>query len=998
MDGSIILFGKPDIYVQGTTRVVKRKKAKALLFYLAAQDKPCSREQLIDVFWPGMDLGVAAHNLSVHLHFLKDVVPGFIVTDQGYVMLANTVTVDVRQYEKILTGVNPTERMLEEAVALYTDEFLKGFLLADSIDFSEWQRTQTEYYKGLQTDACMKLAECLYDRNRLEDSRNYWNKVIELDPYNEYAYLRLMQLYDNMGNRMAAIMLYHHLKNLLQEEMGVSPTGQLEEYYTSLICQDSQKEGKLSISEYLRSYCPQILYLQIQSETEAIPFVGRKEELCKLEKLVSFQWLTLLNGQAGSGKTSLMVRFLKNRSELIFYIPCSAGTQDAPYQAFTVALRHLFDGQDGRKLEEYLKNHLGPIWVRSISLLIPEWGQEGQAGYLIEQRHIWEAIYQIFKCLTEQRHIFMLIDDIHWADIPFLGLIQYLLEKKNPSLICAATKREFENRPELEQSFCELTRKGMLKTLKLGGLSETDILLLSSECYEGDHRKFARWLQSISGGNAYIITEMLKHLKANRIQKEKIDDLMRGDWQRLNLLPESLMGFVDTKLNALSEMDKNIVRAATVVDGEVDLHLLQGILELTMPVLLDAMDHLTASGILFPLPNGTYAFYHMITRDYIYQSMDGNRRRFYHERAAQTLEKADWDAKESKWPLVAWHYERSENYMEYARCAMMAGDQMARLATYTEAIKFYEDAIRYLHGEDLLGAYGTLVDLYFYHIETGKAIEMCRRCVSQIPIWDCTGRREYYYAMMLLLKEDIGIEEITHGVGPYYVDVLTGSLQECLNFLKRAEEQIDSIQYKEIAIKTYFYEAIIYYKTGNLEVACRYLDRVLQMAEGEDAEAYYRIKFSSQLLMGCICLLKASDNEQYWIERAETYINAGYRRAIEGSAVQFIPHMKSMLGAIYMMKGKDKQAYTLFQEAMEIAEKSLNYFAQGIILRQISHLNRKEGKNEQAVLGLKRAWDIVAPLRALNFKLRLLDDLISVSSQKEKEAYCKIKQELLDSL
>ena len=99
-----------------------------------------------------------------------------------------------------------------------------------------------------------------------------------------------------------------------------------------------------------------------------------------------------------------------------------------------------------------------------------------------------------------------------------------------------------------------------------------------------------------------------------------------------------------------------------------------------------------------------------------------------------------------------------------------------------------------------------------------------------------------------------------------------------------------------------------------------------------------------------------------------------------------------------MMKGKDKQAYTLFQEAMEIAEKSLNYFAQGIILRQISHLNRKEGKNEQAVLGLKRAWDIVAPLRALNFKLRLLDDLISVSSQKEKEAYCKIKQELLDSL
>lgn len=998
MNDSIILFGKPDICVQGAVIAIKRKKAKALLFYLAAQEKPCSREQLIDIFWPGMDPGTAAHNLSVHLHYLKKVVPEFLVMDQGYVKLSEAVKVDVRIYERNLRASHPTVAMMEEAVTLYTDEFLKGFFLADAVGFSEWQQNRTEYYKGLQTDACIKLADHTYEEKQLEQSKVYWSKAIGMDPYNEYLYLRLMQLYEGMGNRMAAIMLYHRLKSLLLEDMGVLPTRELEEYYTSLICQDSERAVKFHISDYLRTYSPRMLYFQIQPGKEFMPFVGREGELCRLRKTVSFSWLTLLNGPAGSGKTRLMATYLKSRESMVFYIACSASMQDAPYQAFSVSLRHLLDSPGGERLEESLKSYLGPIWVRSLSLILPEWGQEGEAGYLIEQHHIWEAIYQIFKYLMEETEIFLLVDDIHWADMPLLGLIQYLLEKKNPRLICAATKRELESDSQSELFFYELTRKGMLKNIRLGKLRTEAISKLSRGLYQSENDKFVQWLQSISGGNAYIVTEMLKHLKASRIEEGDMEKLIRGETKQVNLLPESLMSFVDTKLKALSELDQTVAKAAAVMDGEVELYLLHGILEIPVPALLDAMDHLSACGIMFLMANGTYAFCHMITREYIYQSMDGNRRRFYHERAARTLEKLGQETKESQWPLIAWHYEQSENYREYARCAMMAGDRMARLATYSEAIKFYEDAIRYLHGEELLDACGMLVDFYFYHMETDRAIEMCRRCVTQIPIWDCTGRREYYYAMMLLLKDDMGIEEITHGMGPYYVDVLAGPLQECLDYLKTAEAQIDQVQYKEIAIKIFFYEAIIYYKTGNLDVACDYLEIVLKMAEGESKETYYRLKFSSQMVIGCICLNKSGEKEQYWIEEAEKYINAGYQRAIESSAIQFIPHMKSMLGAIHMMKGEHDKACILFYEALEIAEKSRNFFAQGIILRQISRIYRKEGDKEKAVQRLKQAWEIVDILHASNFKLRLLDDLISVSSEEENREYQIKKTELIRQL
>ncbi len=49
---SFLLLGTPQILEEGRAIHLPRRKNRALLFYLAAQDKPLTREHLLNFFFP----------------------------------------------------------------------------------------------------------------------------------------------------------------------------------------------------------------------------------------------------------------------------------------------------------------------------------------------------------------------------------------------------------------------------------------------------------------------------------------------------------------------------------------------------------------------------------------------------------------------------------------------------------------------------------------------------------------------------------------------------------------------------------------------------------------------------------------------------------------------------------------------------------------------------------------------------------------------------------
>lgn len=131
-----------------------RRKEQGLLAYLAVEaEQTHSRDSLVGLFWPELPLADARNNLRVALSCLKRYLGGSdlleitrntvacIPTDQFWLDVGHFLTC-IKDSEThahpSLSGCQPCQIALKQALALYRGEFLAGFFLEDCLAFEEW--------------------------------------------------------------------------------------------------------------------------------------------------------------------------------------------------------------------------------------------------------------------------------------------------------------------------------------------------------------------------------------------------------------------------------------------------------------------------------------------------------------------------------------------------------------------------------------------------------------------------------------------------------------------------------------------------------------------------------------------------------------------------------------------------------------------------------------------------------------------------------------------
>ena len=170
----VFLFGKPRIERDGVPVTVARRKALALLAYLAVTRQAHGRDALVALLWPELD---SEHGRAVLRSTLADlsqaIGKGALAVEGDQVACqAPPLQVDVARFHDLLAQVaahnDPLSRLcddclaaLSEAVALYRADFLAGFTLADAVEFDAWQTFQTESLRLELAAALEKLAQGL---------------------------------------------------------------------------------------------------------------------------------------------------------------------------------------------------------------------------------------------------------------------------------------------------------------------------------------------------------------------------------------------------------------------------------------------------------------------------------------------------------------------------------------------------------------------------------------------------------------------------------------------------------------------------------------------------------------------------------------------------------------------------------------------------------------------------------------------------------------------
>src|SRR5690606_25178244 len=124
--------------------------------------------------------------------------------------------------------------LLQEAVTLYTDDFLAGFTLRDCPEFDDWQFFQAEGLRQELATALELLAGGLSAQKAYEAAIPHARRWVALDPLHEPAQQRLIHLYDLAGQSSAALRQYEEYAQLVENELGLPPEEETTTLYEAI--------------------------------------------------------------------------------------------------------------------------------------------------------------------------------------------------------------------------------------------------------------------------------------------------------------------------------------------------------------------------------------------------------------------------------------------------------------------------------------------------------------------------------------------------------------------------------------------------------------------------------------------------------------------------------------------------------------------------------------------------------------------------------------------
>ena len=362
----IFLLGPPRIECDGAPVSVRRRKAVALLAYLAVTGQGYSRDALATLLWPEHDQQRARANLRVALATLNRAIgEGWLQVDRENIQLDaradqppdSTLWLDVsafRHHVAVCRAHNdPLEETcpsclssLAEAVGIYRDHFLAGFTLRDSPAFDEWQFFESESMRSELVYAIERLARAYSQEGAYETALPYARRWLALDPLHEPAHRLLMQLYAWSGQQAAALRQYGECERMLGEEMGVGPGEETTRLYerirggveqpppsvdrretlpTSL---SADVKGSPSLRE--QRLPPTVPKHPHNLPAQATGFIGRESQLAEVEALLARPDVRLvtLTGTGGVGKTRLSLQVAAECVEGfpagVFFVPLAS--------------------------------------------------------------------------------------------------------------------------------------------------------------------------------------------------------------------------------------------------------------------------------------------------------------------------------------------------------------------------------------------------------------------------------------------------------------------------------------------------------------------------------------------------------------------------------------------------------------------------------------------------------------------------------------------------
>lgn len=697
----IRLLGPPEVLVGGRPLAVDTRKAVAILALLAADGRAYARDELAALLWPESDESAAHGALRRTLSVMRGAIDGEALRiDRARVWLdAALVQVDLVEVERL--AARGARRDLAAAAALARGPFLAGFNLRDSPDFDDWRAARAVAVERLVLGVLDRLAAAAEDDGDLRGAIDAAARRLDLDPLDEGAHARLMDLYARSGDPAAAVRQYRACVAVLERELGVAPLPETTARYEAI--RDARSAPPRAPRTAHTTRAPRTTGrpgpTAPSARVHALPLVGRGAALSTLEAVrrasVPDGRIVAVTGEAGIGKTRLMeaaAEAARAAGATVLLARGYAAERSVAYGPIVAWLAAaLADPVSAGRLRA-----LAPATTAELARLLPAISsaasEAGSTDAGAAQARLLGALVEGLTAAVDGPEPGMLIlDDLAWADSATIAVVSALIRRLTGRRLTVLSSWRVEDLDAGTSAFVDhVVAHPGATVIALPRLDQADVETLVGAASAGrqapsdDGAASARALWRASEGLPLYVVEALAS----------------GSWTGADM-PSGVRSVLHARLAPIGGVAQQVLAAAAAIGRSFDLPTVRFASGRTEEETIEALEELTRRAIVREQAASTaagvrYDFAHAGLRDVAEVSTSLARRRLLHRRIAEALRldvAGDGRDDPGRLARIARHERDAGREAEAAAAFREAGDAARRVFANREAIAHYEDAL-----------------------------------------------------------------------------------------------------------------------------------------------------------------------------------------------------------------------------------------------------------------------------------------------------------------
>ena len=480
---------------------------------------------------------------------------------------------------------------------------------------------------------------------------------------------------------------------------------------------------------------------QRKSYLNCSELIGRDQEMRKLKDAFSLArktegQSTFVAAPAGVGKSRLVQEFkLKAQLAEIPFIQGRCFEQGmSTYQPMTEALRQLLPLTKKGTIDKY-----GPVLVK----IMPELKSKGYSPApdldpYAEKARLLEYVTNWIKEITELKAIAIYVEDLHWADLASVELLNGCIRGLSHSAVMVIGSFR-DDEVEATHSIFQTVEEELTTVIKLTPLNQESVKVLIERMLGQAELSddFVEHMFTATGGNPFFVSEAMRGL----IEEEKLS-IDRGRWilpidiSKLEF-PSSIEDTVLRRLKLLSEDSLKLARIAAAAGRNLDLSFLKELSGLKEDKLFDILDELTERQFM-KFVGRQYLFTHDRVRETLYGQLSEEEREKFHQLTGIILEQRHAENLDEIASELGYHFNLGTDKEKAIKYLLIAGEHSFERGNFITACAFFKQAlywlgqVEYPNGDNLLLIYRDRILETSYGSDPQLCLETARKQLDDL--------------------------------------------------------------------------------------------------------------------------------------------------------------------------------------------------------------------------------------------------------------------------